>query len=78
MLLIPLVLGKSIFILEIQKIGTKLFHNVLNPAHVPLLNGEQPYPFNHIQPKDATSRHRGVNLCGQSGLFHKINLLSPT
>jgi len=27
------------------RLGTELSHDVLNPAHVPPLNGEQPYPW---------------------------------
>ena len=65
MFLVPLVLSSNPILFVQNQIGTKLFHNVLNPVHVPLLICEQQNPFNHIQLKDATNRHRGVNLCVQ-------------
>ena len=56
----PLVLGSSPFkFLRPRWIGTELSHDVLNPAHVPLLIGEQPNPWDLLQPQDVMSRHRG-------------------
>ena len=39
--------------------------------------GEQPNPWDLLQPQDATSRHRGAKLCRRCGLLGKISLLSP-
>ncbi len=40
------------------------------------LNGEQPYPWDLLQPQDVMSRHRGAKLCRRYGLLGKISLLS--
>src|SRR5208283_3366600 len=50
---------------------------VLNPTHVPLLIGEQPNPWDLLQPQDAMSRHRGAKPCRRYELLGKISLLSP-
>src|ERR1700688_4505187 len=39
--------------------------------------GEQPTPWDLLQPQDATSRHRGAKPCRRYGLLGKISLLSP-
>src|SRR3569833_3177399 len=39
--------------------------------------GEQPNPWDLLQPLDATSRHRGAKPCRRYGLLGKISLLSP-
>ena len=49
----------------------------LNPTHVPLLIGEQPNPWDLLQPQDAMSRHRGAKPCRRYELLGKISLLSP-
>ena len=41
------------------------------------LNGEQPYPWDLLQPQDAMSRHRGAKRCRRYGLLGIISLLSP-
>src|ERR1700721_1931842 len=41
------------------------------------LRGEQPTPWDRLQPQDATSRHRGAKPCRRYGLLGKISLLSP-
>ena len=41
------------------------------------LNGEQPYPWDLLQPQDEMSRHRGAKPCRRYGLLGKISLLSP-
>jgi hypothetical protein len=38
--------------------------------------GEQPNPWDLLQPQDATSRHRGAKPCRRYGLLGKISLLS--
>ena|SRR5579859_224258 len=39
--------------------------------------GEQPNPWDLLQPQDATSRHRGAKPCRRCELLGKISLLSP-
>ena len=39
--------------------------------------GEQPNPWDLLQPQDVMSRHRGAKLCRRYGLSGKISLLSP-
>src|ERR1700745_1855214 len=48
-----------------------------NPTSRTVLIGEQPTPWDLLQPKDATSRHRGAKPCRRYGLLGKISLLSP-
>ena len=38
--------------------------------------GEQPNPWDLLQPQDAMSRHRGAKPCRRYGLLGKISLLS--
>ena len=39
--------------------------------------GEQPNPWDLLQPQDAMSRHRGAKPFRRYGLLGKISLLSP-
>ncbi len=41
------------------------------------LNGEQPYPWDLLQPQDVMSRHRGAKRRRRYGLLGVISLLSP-
>src|SRR5215470_5773726 len=41
------------------------------------LNGEQPYPWDLLQPQDAMSRHRGAKPRRRCELLDAISLLSP-
>ena len=41
------------------------------------LIGEQPNPWDLLQPQDVMSRHRGAKPCRRYGLLGKISLLSP-
>ena len=41
------------------------------------LNGEQPYPWDRLQPQDAMSRHRGSKPPRRCELLGEISLLSP-
>src|SRR4029453_2754898 len=41
------------------------------------LNGEQPYPWDLLQPQDAMSRHRGAKQPRRYGLLGGLSLLSP-
>ena len=47
------------------------------PSSRTALNGEQPYPWDLLQPQDAMSRHRGAKPSRRCGLLGKISLLSP-
>ena len=47
------------------------------PSSRAALIGEQPNPWDLIQPQDATSRHRGAKPCRRCGRLGKISLLSP-
>src|SRR5881409_684158 len=47
------------------------------PSSRTALTGEQPDPWDLLQPQDATSRHRGAKPCRLYGLLGKISLLSP-
>src|SRR6266705_6379811 len=47
------------------------------PSSRTALTGEQPDPWDLIQPQDATSRHRGAKPFRRCGLLGRISLLSP-
>ncbi len=47
------------------------------PSSRAALTGEQPDPWDLLQPQDATSRHRGAKPCRRYELLGKISLLSP-
>lgn len=47
------------------------------PSSRAALMGEQPNPWDQLQPQDATSRHRGAKPSRRYGLLGKISLLSP-
>src|SRR5215468_8762216 len=47
------------------------------PSSRTTLNGEQPYPWDLLQPQDVMSRHRGAKRRRRYGLFGVISLLSP-
>ena len=47
------------------------------PSSRTALTGEQPNPWDLLQPQDAMSRHRVAKPCRRYGLLGKISLLSP-
>jgi hypothetical protein len=47
------------------------------PSSRTALMGEQPNPWDMIQPQDAMSRHRGAEPCRRCELLDKTSLLSP-
>src|ERR1700678_1594089 len=47
------------------------------PSSRTALMGEQPHPWDLLQPQDATSRHRGAKPGRRCGLLGPISLLSP-
>src|SRR5690606_40548171 len=48
-----------------------------NPSSRTSLNGEQPYPWDRLQPQYVMSRHRGAKLRRRYELLGGISLLSP-
>jgi hypothetical protein len=47
------------------------------PSSRTALMGEQPNPWDRLQPQDAMSRHRGAKPPRRCGLLGEISLLSP-
>ena len=47
------------------------------PSSRTSLNGEQPYPWDRLQPQDEMSRHRGAKHRRRYELLGGISLLSP-
>ena len=47
------------------------------PSSRTTLNGEQPYPWDLLQPQDVMSRHRGAKPPRRCELLEEISLLSP-
>src|ERR1700740_3287332 len=47
------------------------------PSSRTTLTGEQPYPWDLLQPQDVMSRHRGAKHCRRYGRLSSISLLSP-
>jgi len=47
------------------------------PSSRTALNGEQPYPWDLLQPQDAMSRHRGAKPPRRYELLGEMSLLSP-
>ena len=47
------------------------------PSSRTILIGEQPNPWDLLQPQDMMSRHRGAKPCRRCELLGKISLLSP-
>src|SRR6267378_3604859 len=47
------------------------------PSSRTALMGEQPNPWDRLQPQDATSRHQGAKPSRRYGLLGKMSLLSP-
>ena len=47
------------------------------PSSRTALNGEQPYPWDLLQPQDEMSRHRGAKQRRRYELLGAISLLSP-
>ena len=74
----PLVLGTAL--LKIPTPTTDRDQTVsrrFKPSSRTTLNGEQPYPWDRLQPQDVMSRHRGAKLPRRYELLGGISLLSP-
>ena len=73
----PLVLGTAL--LKYPAPATDKDQTVsrrFKPSSRTTLIGEQPNPWDLLQPQDVMSRHRGAKLCRRYGLLGKISLLS--
>ena len=74
----PLVLGKDL--LKYPAPATDKDQTVsrrFKPSSRTTLIGEQPNPWDLLQPQDVMSRHRGAKLLRRCGLLGGISLLSP-
>ncbi len=74
----PLVLGSAL--LNIPAPATDRDRTVLRrsePSSRATLMGEQPNPWDLLQPQDVTSRHRGAKPPRRCELLEEISLLSP-
>ena len=74
----PLVLGANLLKNQrLQQIGDQPVSRRSEPSSRNFLNGEQPYPWDLLQPQDKLSRHRGAELRRRYGLLGGTSLLSP-
>ena len=74
----PLVLEMSFLnIQRPQQIGDRTVSRRSEPSSRTALIGEQPNPWDLLQPQDAMSRHRGAKPRRRYGLLGGISLLSP-
>ena len=74
----PLVLGTALFKFPTRtEDRDRTVSRRSEPSSRTALMGEQPNPWDRLQPQDATSRHRGAKPCRRYGLLGKISLLSP-
>src|ERR1044072_6561756 len=55
----------------------QIFARRVNSSTRTALIGEQPNPWDRLQPQDAMSRHRGAKPPRRCGLLAEISLLSP-
>ena len=60
-----------------RQIGVKPVSRRFKPSSRTSLNGEQPYPWDLLQPQDEMSRHRGAEQTRRYGLLAPTSLLSP-
>src|SRR3989338_6477724 len=74
----PLVLLPSpLKFLRPQKIGDRPVSRLSEPSSRDFLIGEQPNPWDLLQPQDKPSRHRGAEPLRRYGLLEATSLLSP-
>jgi hypothetical protein len=64
-------------ILRPHRIGDRTVSRRSEPSSRTALIGEQPNPWDLLQPQDAMSRHRGAKPYRRYELLGKISLLSP-
>ena len=74
----PLVLGANLFNFPTPtEDRDRTVSRRSEPSSRTALNGEQPYPWDLLQPQDAMSRHRGAKPPRRCELLGEISLLSP-
>ena len=74
----PLVLGADLLKLPAETVDRgRTVSRRSEPSSRPALMGEQPNPWDLLQPQDATSRHRGAKRNRRYELLDSISLLSP-
>jgi hypothetical protein len=74
----PLVLGSDLFNFPTPtEDRDRTVSRRSEPSSRTALNGEQPYPWDLLQPQDAMSRHRGAKPPRRYELLGEISLLSP-
>ncbi len=74
----PLVLGANLLKNQrLQQIGDQPVSRRSEPSSCSILIGEQPNPWDLLQPQDKPSRHRGAELRRRYGLLGGTSLLSP-
>ncbi|EGR07003.1 cell wall-associated hydrolase [Vibrio cholerae HC-49A2] len=74
----PLVLGAAHFNLPTPTADRdRTVSRRSKPSSRTTLNGEQPYPWDRLQPQDVMSRHRGAKHRRRYELLGGISLLSP-
>ena len=74
----PLVLGTAFLNIPIAaEDRDRTVSRRSKPSSRTALMGEQPNPWDLLQPQDAMSRHRGAKPSRRYGLLGKMSLLSP-
>ena len=74
----PLVLGTNLFNFPTPtEDRDRTVSRRSEPSSRASLMGEQPNPWDLLQPQDETSRHRGAKHFRRYGLLGSISLLSP-
>ena len=74
----PLVLGAALFNSQTPTADRdRTVSRRSKPSSRTTLNGEQPYPWDRLQPQDVMSRHRGAKHRRRYELLGGISLLSP-
>ena len=74
----PLVLGTALLKIPTRAADRdRTVSRRSKPSSRAALMGEQPNPWDRLQPQDATSRHRGAKPPRRCGLLGEISLLSP-
>ncbi len=74
----PLVLGTNLFNFPTPtEDRDRTVSRRSKPSSRTTLNGEQPYPWDLLQPQDVMSRHRGAKHRRRYELLGGISLLSP-
>src|SRR5215468_11260463 len=74
----PLVLGTDLLKFPTRTVDRdQTVSRRSEPSSRTTLNGEQPYPWDLLQPQDVMSRHRGAKRPRRYGRLGVISLLSP-